>query len=132
MAWHQLQPDGVFSSLATVLDAQSGVVFSPDGTRVYGSGASEGRVWNTQTGASVTIPLVAFTAGAVFSRNNRRLLTFPPAAHQGWGNSVYVWDAETGEQLGQISHDAGFANADISADGERIVTFDGESIGRLA
>jgi WD40 repeat protein len=85
----------------------TGVAFSPDGKRL----ATGGTMWDVQSGQEV-LPGVGIGLNGAFSPDGKRLA---------WalsGNSVQVWDAQTGKVLLTLTG----GSVAFSPDGERLAT----------
>ena len=105
--------------------------FSPDGKRIVtASEGGEARVWDAQTGQSLTKPLQHPGAvySARFSPDGKRIVTVsgdePPYVGSGFiDTTVRVWDAQTGKPLTKpLKADGSVLSAQFSPDGKRIVT----------
>jgi WD40 repeat protein len=122
--------------------AVASAAFSPDGARIV-TASSDGtaRVWDAATGKqTMLLPgrdrAVIAGAGsgasrctacssAAFSSDGKRLIT---AGHSG---AFQVWDAETGDLIRAIRHDAAINVARLSADGAIAITAGDDGAARL-
>ncbi|KIM25798.1 hypothetical protein M408DRAFT_73853, partial [Serendipita vermifera MAFF 305830] len=117
MNWPAIQ--NVFSGHSVAVNSVS---FSRDGRHIVsGSNDRTIRVWDAETGATVTGPLEGHT-GSVnsvsFSPDGRRIVS------GSWDKTIFVWDAETGETLAGplIGHTDRVNFVSFSPDGRRIVS----------
>jgi WD40 repeat protein len=102
--------------LLTTFSGSGSVAFSPDGTRVA-TGDSLVRLW-TLGGRSTSFQASSFIS-AVLSTDGTRLLTT--------GMKTVVWDLSTRTPIATVA-DKVVAAADLSPDGERVVTVEPEAL----
>jgi WD40 repeat protein len=103
--------------------------FSPDGRSIITvSSDHTARIWNSETGEPVGIPLVheGRVHEAAFSRDGRRLMT---ASDDG---AARIWNAATGELLvPPLEHRETVNTAIFSLDGRRVVTASNDDTARV-
>jgi WD40 repeat protein len=107
---------------------QSGMVFSPDGTRLAaviaspGSGWAELKVWTVADGKAAPGPRRFPPAGALaFSPDGGRLL-----AAGGRDGAVRLWEAATGQEVRTFrGHTAPVSGLTFAVDGKQLVSFAG-------
>jgi eukaryotic-like serine/threonine-protein kinase len=93
--------------------------FSPDGKQIVTVSSRTVRIWDAQTGQSLTEPMKHDGADihADFSPNGEQVVTFSGDF------TARVWDARTGQPVtGPLKHDKAILSAEFSLDGKRIVT----------
>jgi WD40 repeat protein/serine/threonine protein kinase len=103
--------------------------FSSDGQRIVtASGDATARIWDTQTGAAVGMPLRhdAAVHWAMFGPQPDRVLT---ASADG---TVRVWNSNTGERVGSIMrHQAAVTRATFNREGNLIATASQDKTARV-
>jgi WD40 repeat protein len=98
------------------------VAFSPDGRRIVsGSWDKTVRIWDAETGAQVSAPLVGHSGSVTsvaFSPDGRRIVS------GSYDETVRIWDAETGAQVSAplVGHSDEVTSVAFSPDGRRIVS----------
>ncbi len=102
------------------------VAFDPAGTRIL-SASGDGTAQITSVTGSWTrsFPHDAAVTSAQFDNSGTRIVT----ASMDW--IARVWDATTGDTLGELSHPGGVFSARFSPDGSLIVTRSNDEIARL-
>jgi WD40 repeat protein len=110
------------------------VAFSPDGQRLatISNGYNGARVWDAATGRELFGLSHININSVVFSPDSQRLatvangsFTFPGGPNDDvYGKTVRVWNAATGQELFQLSHEGVVWSVAFSPDGQRLATAD--------
>jgi WD40 repeat protein/energy-coupling factor transporter ATP-binding protein EcfA2 len=109
--------------------AVESAAYSSDGARIVtGSADNTGRIWDTKTGAQLTL-LAGHTAAvwsAAYSPDGARIVTASE------DKTARIWDAKTGAQITLLEgHSAAVDSAVFSPDGARIVTASTDNTARI-
>jgi WD40 repeat protein/tetratricopeptide (TPR) repeat protein len=111
--------------------------FNREATRVltWSSAPGTAQVWDSATGQPLTPSLENAGGGAVFSRDETRILTWGQNTYQPWDRNTYqtkgvarVWDSATGQPLTPpLEHQGTVYGSVFSRDETRILTWGGSA-----
>ena len=119
-------------------DSVSGAVLTRDGARLLSwSEDKTARLWDLRTQAQIGAAMTHQepVVGAIFSRDESQILSWS-GSFGGWqglrDNSVRLWDAATGKQIGRtMLHDRKVNGAMFVGDGKRVLSWSDDATLRL-
>jgi WD40 repeat protein len=113
----------------------SSVAFAPEGTKLLtGSFDRSARFWDAQTGDELQVYRAPRRIlSAVFSPDGQQVITgnegYPVKLDDEQGNTVRVWDTQTGKQLrGFRDYGSSAASVAVSRDGKRVLVGAGHAL----